>query len=55
MQYNLWLRQNQMMNTTPDLYPIVLDDIDLTSEWVEKNKDFMFDVEFDINMALDVD
>ena len=32
VQYNLRLRQNQLMSKTPDLDPIVLDDIDPTSE-----------------------
>eukprot|EP00253_Pinus_taeda_P021043 PITA_21043 len=32
VQYNLRLRRNQMMNKTPNLDPIVLDDIDPTSE-----------------------
>eukprot|EP00253_Pinus_taeda_P032144 PITA_32144 len=35
VQYNLRLRRNQMMSKTPDLDPILLDDIDPTSEWVE--------------------
>lgn len=51
MQYNFWLRHNQMMNKRPDLYPIVLEDIDPTSEWVEI-EDPEFDVDFDIDMAL---
>eukprot|EP00253_Pinus_taeda_P009421 PITA_09421 len=52
VQYNLRLRRNQMMNKTPDLDPIVLDDIDPTSEWVEETKDLVFDADFDIDMAL---
>eukprot|EP00253_Pinus_taeda_P017071 PITA_17071 len=52
MQYNLRLRHNQMMNRRPDLDPIVLHDIDPTSEWVEEIEDPMFDVDFDIDMAL---
>eukprot|EP00253_Pinus_taeda_P027736 PITA_27736 len=52
VQYNLRLRRNQMMNKTPDLDPIVLDDIDPTSEWVEETEDPVFDTDFDINMAL---
>eukprot|EP00253_Pinus_taeda_P033798 PITA_33798 len=52
MQYNLQLRRNQMMNKTPDLDPIVLDDIDPTSEFVEETKDPVFDADFDIDMAL---
>ena len=41
-----------MMNRRPDLDPIVLDDIDPMSEWVEETEDLVFDVDFDINMAL---
>ena len=52
MQYNLRLRRNQMMNKTPNLDPIVLDDINPTSEWVEETEDLVFDVDFDIDMAL---
>ena len=40
------------MSKSPDLDPIVLDDIDPTSEWVEETKDHVFDVDFDIDMAL---
>eukprot|EP00253_Pinus_taeda_P014880 PITA_14880 len=52
VQYNLRLRRNQMMNKAPDLDPIVLDDIDPTSEWVEETEDPMFEADFDIDMAL---
>eukprot|EP00253_Pinus_taeda_P018628 PITA_18628 len=52
VQYNLRLRRNQMMKKTPDLDPIVLDDIDPTSKSVEETKDPVFDVDFDIDMAL---
>ena len=41
-----------MMNKKPDLNPIVLDDIDPTSEWVEETGDPVFEVDFDIDMAL---
>eukprot|EP00253_Pinus_taeda_P022689 PITA_22689 len=51
MQYNLRLTRNQMMNKTPDLDPIVLDDIDPTSKWVEETEDPVFEVDFDISMA----
>eukprot|EP00253_Pinus_taeda_P016683 PITA_16683 len=44
--------RNQMMNKTPNLDPIMLDDIDPTSEWVEETKDPVFYVDFDIDMAL---
>lgn len=34
VQYNLWLRRNQLLNKRPDSDPIVLEDIDPTSDWV---------------------
>ena len=52
VQYNLRLRQNQLMSKTPDLDPIVLDDIDPTSEWVEETEEPVFEADFDIDMAL---
>jgi hypothetical protein len=42
----------QMMSKTPDLDPIVLDDIDPTSEWVEETEEPVFEADFDIDMAL---
>eukprot|EP00253_Pinus_taeda_P036453 PITA_36453 len=51
VQYNLRLR-NQMMSKSRDLDPIVLDDIDPTSEWVEETEDPLFEADFDIEMAL---
>ena len=41
-----------MMNETPDLYPIVLDDIDPTSEWVEEIEDPVFEADFDFDAAV---
>eukprot|EP00253_Pinus_taeda_P036450 PITA_36450 len=52
VQYNLRLRRNQMMSKTPDLDPIVLDDIDPTSKWVEETKDHVFEADFDFDIAL---
>eukprot|EP00253_Pinus_taeda_P003482 PITA_03482 len=52
VQYNLRLRRNQMMRKTLDLDPIVLDDIDPTSEWVEETEEPVFEADFDIDMAL---
>ena len=43
VQYNLWLRRNQLLNRRPDTDPIVLDDIDPTSEWVEESQPAEFD------------
>ena len=34
VQYNLRLRRNQLLNKRPDSDPIVLNDVDLTSDWV---------------------
>eukprot|EP00253_Pinus_taeda_P025021 PITA_25021 len=51
VQYNHRLRRNQMMNKTPDLDPIVLDDIDPTLKWVEAENP-VFEANFDIDMAL---
>ena len=52
VQYNLRLRRNQLMRKTPDLDPIVLDDIDPTSKWVEETEDPFFDEDFDFDAAL---
>eukprot|EP00253_Pinus_taeda_P003754 PITA_03754 len=52
VQYNLRLRWKQMMRKSPDLDPIVLDDIDPTSKWVEETEDLVFKADFDIDMAL---
>ena len=52
VQYNLRLRRNQLMNKTPDLDPIVLDDIDPTSEWVEETEDPVFEADFDFDAAV---
>eukprot|EP00253_Pinus_taeda_P021429 PITA_21429 len=48
MQYNLQPKRNQVTNKRPDLDPIVLDDIDPTSEWVEEIEDLEFNVDFDV-------
>ena len=37
------------MNKTPDLDPIVLDDIDPTSKWVEEIEDPVFEADFDFD------
>eukprot|EP00253_Pinus_taeda_P025112 PITA_25112 len=52
VQYNLQLRRNQVKNKTCDLDPIVLDNIDPTSEWVEETEDPMFEADFHIDVAL---
>jgi len=40
------------MNKTLDLDPIMLDDIDPTSEWVEEIEDPVFETDFDNDAAL---
>eukprot|EP00253_Pinus_taeda_P001417 PITA_01417 len=51
VQYNLWLKHNQLLNKSPDSDPIVLEDIDPTSNWVVESHP----VEFDSNEDLDLD
>jgi hypothetical protein len=48
VQYNLRLRQPVVEQKT-DTDPIVLDDIDPTSEWVEESHPTEFDPDFDID------
>jgi hypothetical protein len=49
VQYNLRLRHNQLLNKRPDTDPIVLDDIDPTSEWVEESHPTEFDPDRDMD------
>jgi len=50
VQYNLRLRRNQLMNKRPDTDPIVLDDIDPTSDWLVETQEPEFDPDFDIEL-----
>jgi hypothetical protein len=50
MQYNLWLRHNQLLNKRPDSNPIVLDDVDPTSDWVVETHPPEFDVDYDLEV-----
>jgi hypothetical protein len=50
VQYNLRLRHNQLLNKRPDTDPIVLDDVDPTSDWVAKTHPPEFDVDHDLEM-----
>ena len=50
VQYNLRLRHNQLMNKRPDTNPIVLDDIDPTSDWLVETQEPEFDPDFDIEL-----
>jgi hypothetical protein len=52
MQYNLWLRHNQLLNKRPDSYRIVLDDVDPTSDWVAETHSLEFDVDHDLEAKL---
>jgi hypothetical protein len=52
VQYNLWLRCNQLLNKRPDTDPIVLDDVDPTSDWVVETYPPEFDDDHDLEMEL---
>ena len=53
VQYNLRLRCNQLLNKRPDSDPIVLDDVDPTSDWVAETHPPEFDVDYDWEVELD--
>jgi len=48
VQYNLQLRHNQLLNKRPDSDPIVLDDVDTTSDWVVETHPPEYDVDYDL-------
>jgi hypothetical protein len=52
VQYNLRLRHNQLLNKRPDTDPIVLDDVDPTSDWVAETHQPEFDDDHDLEMEL---
>jgi hypothetical protein len=52
VQYNLRLRRNQLLNKRPDSDPIVLDDVDPTSDWVVETHPPEFDVDYDLEVEL---
>jgi hypothetical protein len=52
VQYNLRLRRNQLLNKRPDSDPIVLDDVDPTSDWVAETHPPEFDVDHDLEAEL---
>jgi hypothetical protein len=52
VQYNLRLRRNQLLNKRPDTDPIVLDDVDPTSDWVVETHPPEFDDDHDLEMEL---
>lgn len=52
VQYNLRLRCNQLMNTRPGSDPIVLEDIDPTSDWVVESHPAEFDSDEELDLVL---
>ena len=52
VQYNLRLRRNHLLNKRPDSDPIVLEDIDPTSDWVVESHPAVFASDEDINYDL---
>eukprot|EP00253_Pinus_taeda_P033969 PITA_33969 len=55
VQYNLWLRRNHLLNKRPDSDPIVLEDIDPTSDWVVESRPAEFDPNEDLDLDLDME
>eukprot|EP00253_Pinus_taeda_P011696 PITA_11696 len=55
VQYNLRLRRNQLLNKRPDSDPIVLEDIDPTSDWVVESRPTEFDPDEDLDLDLDIE
>eukprot|EP00253_Pinus_taeda_P021393 PITA_21393 len=52
VQYNLRLRRNQLLNKRPDSDPIVLEDIDPTSDWVVDSHPTEFASDEDMDFEL---
>ena len=50
VQYNLRLRRNQLLNKRPDTDPIMLDDVDPTSDWVVETHPPEFDVDYNLEV-----
>eukprot|EP00253_Pinus_taeda_P006378 PITA_06378 len=55
VQYNLRLRHNQLLNKRLDSVPIVLEDIDPTSDWVVESHPTKFDFDEDLDLDLQVE
>lgn len=55
VQYNHWLRRNQLLNKNPDSDPIVLEDIDPTSNWVVESHPAEFNPDEDLDLDLDIE
>eukprot|EP00253_Pinus_taeda_P033784 PITA_33784 len=47
--------RNHLLNKRPDLDPIVLEDIDPTSDWVVESRPTEFDPDEDLDLDLDID
>eukprot|EP00253_Pinus_taeda_P011488 PITA_11488 len=54
VQYNLRLRRNHLLNKRPNSDPIVLEDIDPTSDWVVESCPAEFDPDEDLDLDLDM-
>eukprot|EP00253_Pinus_taeda_P007879 PITA_07879 len=52
VQYNLRLKRNQLLNKRPDSDPIMLEDIDPTSDWVVESHPTEFDSDEDLDLDL---
>ena len=55
VQYNLRLRRNHLLNKRPDSDPIVLEDIDPTSDWVVESCPAEFDPGEDLGLDMDLE
>eukprot|EP00253_Pinus_taeda_P030349 PITA_30349 len=55
VQCNLRLRRNHLLNKRPDSNPIVLEDIDPTSDWVVESRLAEFDPDEDLDLDLDIE
>jgi len=55
VQYNLRLRRNQLLNKRPDSDPIVLEDIDPTSDWVVESCPPEFDIDGESPLDFDLE
>eukprot|EP00253_Pinus_taeda_P009791 PITA_09791 len=55
VQYNLRLRRNHLLNKRPDSDPIVLEDIDPTSDWVVESCPAEFDPGEDFGLDIDLE
>eukprot|EP00253_Pinus_taeda_P005938 PITA_05938 len=55
VQYNLRLRRNHLLNKRPDSDPIVLEDIDPTSDWVVESFPAEFDPDEDFGLDFDLE